>query len=289
VTAALLMTLASCAGGPPDPRAVNPTPATAPATAPAAIPATPTGSDTPPRDRLTPREIVEHPGSTLADVRVRRVGTGLEVTAWWRLTVDGRSRSAVVTSRDGFATATYDRWTDAWYQPLADGPEPPRAARLLAWRLPSLGDGDLLVHALGGDGATLFPFERVARSSDDGETWNDVEVDLGVEPQGYLNGGVALADGRLLVLVGGFSDDRPGRPSGRHHGLWASDGPDWSSYRPVGPTYDPSLRQRPGAYPAITSLQATSEGGPVIWSTTTDGLLYVSTDDGDTFTRTPAR
>ena len=208
---------------------------------------------------------------------MRRLGTGLEVAAWWQLNVDGRSRGAIATSGDGFATGTYERWTEAWFRPPEDLPEPPRSERLLSWRLPVLDRAsDLLVYALGGDGATLFPFQRVARSSDDGETWDDVEVDLGVEPRGHLNGGVALSDGRLLVLVGNFSDDRPGRPSSEHHGLWVSDGTDWSSYRPVEPSYDPPVDRPAGAYPTVTTLEATSEGGPVIWSTTSGGQLYVS-------------
>ena len=140
----------------------------------------------------------------------------------------------------------------------------------------------------GGDGATLFPFEQVARLSSAGDVVSyDVEQPEGV--MGYSSGDVVLTDGRVLTLLADWSDDR-GRPSSRHHGLWVSAGDDWASYTPVEPVFSPPLTAPPRAGDAaLRVLSASVDPDPVIWIQTWDDKVYVSTDDAATFRELPIR
>jgi hypothetical protein len=107
---------------------------------------------------------------------------------------------------------------------------------------------------------------------------------------GYLTGAVVLNDGRLLVNLTNWSGDRAGRPSQVHHGLWISDGQDWGGFAPYEPLLSPPASTTASPWPAHESLAATqSPAGSVIWTSAPEGLLYVSTDDGRTFTAIPAR
>ena len=246
--------------------------------------------------RLTREQIVHHPQSVLVGARVRPTAEGFQVVSWWRLRSDGHTTwQAIATSDDGFATATYERWTLMGFYgdtPAHELPEPPAAEGLLKWPLPSLVESPsegTMGYSLGGDGATLFPFERTARSTDGGETWVTYDVARVDDERAYLNGGVVLSDGRLLVLLGNWSDDRPRRPSGIHHGLWVSEQDDWSSFAPWEPTYSPPLEPTADGWHPASSLEASAwSGQDVIWSVTSSGL-YVSTDDGQSFRAIPAR
>jgi hypothetical protein len=250
-----------------------------------------------PNVRTTPERVVRDPRSVLVGARVRPTAGGLHVVAWWRLHLDsGRTRQAIATSDDGFATATYDRWTLKGFYgatPAPERPEPPAADHLLAWPLPTLVESPsegTMAYALGGDGATLFPFERTSRSTDGGETWTTYDVARVDDELAYLNGGVVLSDGRLLVLLGSWSNDRPHRPSNIHHGLWVSEGDDWGRFTPWEPTYSPPLDPTADGWHTASSLETSAwSGQDVIWSVTSSGQLYVSTDDGGTFTAIPAR
>jgi len=261
--------------------------------------ARPTGTATP-NARTTPEQVVRDPRSVLVGARVRpTAGGGFQVISWWRVHLDsGRTRQAIATSDDGFATATYDRWTLKGFYgatPAHELSEPPAADDLLAWPLPSLVESPsegTRAYALGGDGATLFPFEKASRSTDGGESWTTYDVERVDGETGYLNGGVVLSDGRLLVLLGSWSGDRlrpSRRPSRTHHGLWVSEGDDWGSFTPWEPSYSPPLVPTVDGWHPVTSLEATWWRGEVIWSVTSSGLLYVSTDDARTFTAIPAR
>jgi hypothetical protein len=233
----------------------------------------------------------------LVGARVRPTAGGFQVVSWWRLHLDGgRTRQAIATSDDGFATATYERWTlKGFYGPSRthERPEPPTADHLLAWPLPSLVESPsegTMAYALGGDGATLFPFERTSRSTDGGETWTTYDVERVDGETGYLNGGVVLGDGRMLVLLGSWSGDRRRHTSGVHHGLWVSAGDDWGSFTPWEPAYSPPLEPTAEGWHPASSLEASAwSGRDVNWSVTSSGLLYVSTADGQTFTAIPAR
>jgi hypothetical protein len=148
---------------------------------------------------------------------------------------------------------------------------------------------DTLAVQWGGDGATLFPFERVSRSTDFGRTWSTGEVARpdGVMP--YTSGSVALSDGRLISLLDSWSDDARGTSSERAHGLYTSNGSDWSTYRPMTSVFRPALHDEPRNGSPVVSLQASADPDPVVWVTTWYKLLYVSTDDGQSFRQIRAR
>jgi hypothetical protein len=239
-------------------------------------------------------EYVAEPDAVLSGARVRRTDDGFLVVASWIVERPGRrAKRILVTSDDGFRTATYEKYTQKRFFariPFPDHPEPdPPSDGLLVSPTTSLVPGTA-ARVLGGDGATLFPFERTARSTDGGRTWTTFDVDEVDGQRAYVTGSVVLADGRQLVNLTNWSGDRRHRPSKVHHGLWISDGDDWGSFAPYEPPFDPPIDKKPQEWPAYSSLEATvSPSGSVIWTSLPDGQLYVSTDDGVTFTRIPAR
>jgi hypothetical protein len=273
--------LAGCAEGPP--RAE-------PTTTPSAT-STPSATATP---GPTLEEYVADPDGILSDARVRRTDHGFLVVADWVVERPGRrAKRVLATSDDGFRTATYERYTTkAFYAQIPfevhDEPGPDPQGQL-AGPATSLRQGTL-GYVLGGDGATLLPFDRTARSTDDGRTWKTFEVPQVDGEQGYVTGQVVLADGRLLVCLNNWSSDRANRPSRIHHGLWVSAGDDWATFTPYEPPFLPTIDASAQKWPGYSSLEATmSPSGPVIWMSTAEGLLYVSTDDATTFTQIHAR
>ena len=251
----------------------------------------PTATATP---EPTLEEYVADPAAILSGARVRRTETGfLVVAAWIVERGERRAKQILATSGDGFRTATYERYTqDAWYAqiPFEEHPEPgPDPQGLLDSPVTSLLP-DTLGYVLGGDGATLLPFDRTARSTDQGLTWTTFDVPQVDGEQAYVTGTVVLADGRLLVCLNNWSGDRPNRPSRVHHGLWISDGDDWASFTPYEPPFSPPIQDAVQEWPAHQGLEATtSPSGAVIWTSSPEGMLYVSTDDGATFTEIPVR
>lgn len=244
----------------------------------------------------TPQEIVEHHRSRLLQARVVREGDALRVTAWWRSLEGGSGRDAVTTSSDGFRSATYARWTQSrhasWF-PQPEHVDVPALAGLLVDPVTSLvapATGGMEAFVGGGDGATLLPFERLARSAATSGSWEVFDAPLFDGARAYTSGQLVLPDARLLVLLDTFSDDRPQRPADRHHGLWVSDGEDWSSFEPFLPSWDPAPAPVEDGHSALTSIGATAgpEGG-VVWLLTWDSRLYVSTDQARTFRAIPAR
>jgi hypothetical protein len=264
---ALLLLLTACA-------------ATDPGAAPSATPHETSPDRTSPH-QMSPREIVAAPDARLVDVRLTRTGDGVRVQAWWQ---HGRAR-AVAVSDDGFATARYRRWTSDRHDPTVEE----RAARdgaavpgLLPWRAGSLSPRVQAVVG-GGDGATLFPFQQAARSTDGGATWTTYDVPKVDGARAYTSGQVVLADGRLLVLLNQWSDDRNGHPSSRPHGFYVSAGDDWSHYTSIMPTFLPALTPAPRGWSPLTSLVTSASNGGVVWTMTYDGLVYASTDGARTF------
>lgn len=184
----------------------------------------------------------------------------------------------------------YDRTQAAWT--FDHGSSWTEAELDLGHLLPSTTESvapDVFAVVGGGDGATLFPFERVVRSVDAGRSWQRFDLPLFDGERAYTSGDVVTSDGRLVTLLDHFSDDRAGRPGRRHHGLWTSAGDDWASYRPLRPRLTPQPQPSPDGWSTITSLAASSDPDPVIWVTTWDHRLYVSTDDARSFREIPAR
>lgn len=291
--AALLLSVLSGCSAPENASPVRPALATdaVPAGVPVRVAAAPAPV------RLSPEEVVRAPEARLASAYVTRTGTGLRVAAWWELNVDGSRLRRAIVVREPDGTSSYERWSRRRWSDLA--PVEPVAARIPAG-LEGLLVGEVVslrphVSALmgGGDGATLFPFQKVARSVDGESIWTSYDVpEVGGE-RGFVNGAVVLPDGRLLVLVMGWSGDRRSRPSSQHHGLWMSAGGDWASYRPIEPVFTPALGSPSGGYLAawssLEALWASPARGGVIWVQSSDDRLYVSVDGTESFAEVAAR
>jgi hypothetical protein len=136
----------------------------------------------------------------------------------------------------------------------------------------------------GGDGATLHPFEMGLRSDDLGETWETFELPRFDDQRAYDAGSVVTEDGRLLSLLTEFSDDTLDWEADRYHGLYISDGSDWSAFSPVDPDFTPLLNPAPPGQSALTELSATVGDKQLVRVRTWDDKVYVSTDQGASFT-----
>lgn len=188
---------------------------------------------------------------------------------------------------DGYPERNFPvRWTDdhgaTWTRRVAPAP------RLLCGPHASLRSGTFAV-VCGGDGATLLPFQLAIRSADLGETWQTFDLPLFDGERAYVSGSLVTADGRLLNLLDYFSDDKRHRVAPRHHGLYASDGADWSSLSPLRPRFSPALTPAPGGRSQMVSVGAVPEPEPLIYVQTWDHRVYVSTDDAATFAEIPVR
>lgn len=236
------------------------------------------------------RAVVTAPTSRLRAALVRRSRHGLQVAAWWGCVDAGCARrdQAIARSGDDFRSATYDATGPGRASRLFAGttsravpPRPPADAGLdglLTQDAVSLDRRTVRAVLGGGDGATVLPFQRVARLA--AGTWTAYDVPLVDGERGYVSSAVVLPDGRLLALVPTWSGDRPGRPSAVHHGLWVSDDTDWSAWSPW--AADPG---------GVRDLRADPRGGGVLWLVTGDDTapLVVSTDGGRTVRALRAR
>ncbi|WP_121254316.1 sialidase family protein [Nocardioides ferulae] len=286
--------------------------------------AEPTATPTTEPARPTPADVIADPRTVLVGVEVARDGDGYRVTSLWRpqgqdrpvVLVNGDQggpdRERFVTPREAWALLGHplDR---GWRRQCAASPgadlclrSSARPARvvvtdddgrtferadltlprgLLSQPVTSLAR-DTLAIVSGGDGATLFPFQQVSRSTDGGATWTTSPLPLFDGERAYTAGQVVLPDGRLLALLTHFSDDRAGSPSGRPHGLYVSEGADWSRFRPLG--------QQPGPAPAagewspLDALGAAVHPRPVVWMQLGSDRLLV-TDGGLGFEELPLR
>lgn len=245
--------------------------------------------------RPTLKQIVHDPRSMLNTVAVRAGLTGYTVTAWWTLVRGNKVYGAIVTSDDQFQSASYERGSSAtWakHQPLTKKMPPPSLDAfngLLASPVESLAPGTRAFVA-GGDGATLLPFQAVARSTDGG-AWEAYVIPKTQGDQAYDDGDLVLPDGRLLVLLDWWSSDRGWtKPRPEDHGLWISDRDSWATYTPYHPMFSPGLTPSD----LITGIDAEPGAGRqashgLVLATTRDNRLYVSTDGAQTFHEIKAR
>jgi hypothetical protein len=161
-------------------------------------------------------------------------------------------------------------WSDdrgaAWH----DIPIPAGDRGLMMGMVPTT-SGSVQAVQLGGDGATLFPWDHVLRSTD-GRTWTS--YDGPGTPHAYGSVTAVLPDGELLVDVEAWSDQRAHRPPARPVGLYA--GPDWSRASPValsGPfahqdphTFDPTILDVAVTVRSVTIYAATPDERGVVYS-----------------------
>ncbi len=202
---------------------------------------------------------------------------------------DAQGRLEAVRYENRGTTPTYLWSVDggtAWHSRVVSGP-----VGTILQPLPSALPATSAV-LQGGDGATLFPFVAVHRGTRDGASWEGIPQHA--HPRAYVGTGVVLPDGRLLVDVVGWSDDRAGRP-GRPKGPYVSAGDDWSSFTRVLPDAVGS--------PEVSAAERTALAGgssvDVIGTSVSPGraTVYVATQgrsvayaiDGETLAWTPVR
>lgn len=193
---------------------------------------------------------------------------------------DGTLLGTIRDSQSGAVTAVWS--TDggaSWQQELLATNDLP-----LTLLVPSAQPG-VLVIIEGADGATLFPFLRIHRSLDHGASWEN--LDVRTDPQAYVGTSAVLTDGRLLVDINAWSDQRPNRPSARPVGLYVSNGSDWSDLSPaaVGDPFTAGNSDERDY--ELLSMDATEEAVAVYAVEIADGVagdeLYVSRDAGQTW------
>jgi hypothetical protein len=292
----VLLTTAACATGAAEHRTPDDAPPAAAAPSPGASPPADQA-----RVRPSARDVVHHPDAVLAEVSVRRRDDAWQVRGLWVVNRRWSRQVAYVASADGFRTATHRRGGySRLHRLMGPGPLEPRAlpdgwpaqapgmAHLLPQPVPSLAQGVRAVVG-GGDGATLLPFQAVARSVDAGSTWVAHDLPLFGGARAYTAGQVVTSDGRLVTLLDHFSDDRAGRPASRHHGLWASLDGDWTAYRPLRVRLAPDQEPAPRGWSTVVEIAASTGAEPFLWVRTWDSRVYVSTDDARTFREIPVR
>jgi len=92
------------------------------------------------------------------------------------------------------------------------------------------GDGRAVVIE-GSDGATLFPFVAVHRQEAAGGPFTRFAPDS--DPRAYISGSAVLPDGRLLIGVESWSDERSSVEAVTRPGLYVSAGDDWSTFEEI--------------------------------------------------------
>jgi hypothetical protein len=164
--------------------------------------------------------------------------------------------------------------------------------RFLYQLVPSAAPGTTAV-LVGSDGATIFPFEAVQRGARDGASWQGFEQ--GSPPAAYVEGGVVLPDGRLLVCLEQVHETfRPGTGSEPRMGLYVSAGDDWSSFARLDPP-DGAPGLAPGDVPWLHGADLTlagvsaTPGRATAYVTEHGGNRVFSVVDGRTWTEVRAR
>ncbi len=167
-------------------------------------------------------------------------------------------------------------WSDDRGRTWHRMPLPPGDRHLMVGMIPTVDDS---VHALqlGGDGATLFPWDTVLKSTD-GRTWTPYDgPDDPDDPKGYGNPVAVLPDGRLVLNIDGWSDWRKNHPPAHPLGLYA--GADWAHLKPV-PFTGPFAQQEPHAFGLSILDVAVTPASVTIYAQTPDEEGVVSSTDG---------
>ncbi len=196
-------------------------------------------------------------------------GTLVGVVYDWQAGTQSRS---VIWSRDGGAS-----WNKRL---LVEGSD-------LVSVIPSASVDDVMAVVQGGDGATLFPFDKVHRSVDGGAAWETIDESQG--DMAYLGWSLVAPDGSLLVNIEAWSDARHNRPSAQPAGIYESNGGDWSDLRFVQP---PDGSQPEGSVSdlALGDYASTDSGVLRLWIyDSTGGRLFESGPGIHTWAEVPAR
>lgn len=146
-------------------------------------------------------------------------------------------------------------------------------------------DGDTIAVVAGSDGATLFPFLAVHRSTDGGATWEVFEQPR--HPLAYVDAQLVRPDGSLLVNLLAWSDGTLDRPSANSLGLYESDGSDWTDITYVDPGFvaGDGAESAPDWTPYLLDV-VVHDGRQELYATdagAASAQAYVSTDGGHTW------
>jgi hypothetical protein len=166
-------------------------------------------------------------------------------------------------------------WSDDGGSSWHHVPLPPGDRQLMVGMIPTIDDS---LHALqlGGDGATLFPWDHVLKSTD-GRTWTSYDGPR--SPMGYGDPVAVLPDGRLLLDIDGWSDATNQQPSAHPLGLYT--GTDWGHLRAV-PLAGPFAGQDSHTFFLMTLDVAVTTRSVTIYAETPDEAGVVSSSDGGT-------
>jgi hypothetical protein len=156
----------------------------------------------------------------------------------------------------------------------------------LLW--PAESAGQTLGIAERADGATLFPFVATWRSADAGRSWERAipSIEGAAGDTAYISGTVVLPDGRLLVCVEAWSDERRGRPSTHPYGLYVSNGTDWSSFSPVSQPTPTDVET--GAFVSIVGSEF-SGGTARVYLKVGSDRIYATVDAGASWEQVSVR
>jgi hypothetical protein len=150
---------------------------------------------------------------------------------------------------------------------------PPGDRQLMVGMIPTT-DDSVQALQLGGDGATLFPWDTVLKSID-GAQWTS--YDGPDDPKGYGDPLAVLPDGRLLLDIEGWSDQRGSRPSVNPSGFWG--GTDWAHLQPVPLAWPFAGQDSHRFVPTILDV-ATTTSSVTLYAQTPDQSGVVSSSDG---------
>ncbi|HEX3932579.1 MAG TPA: hypothetical protein VHW64_17925 [Nocardioides sp.] len=137
---------------------------------------------------------------------------------------------------------------------------------------------------LGGDGATLLPWDYVLRSTD-GSSWTSY-AGPGT-PHAYGSMTAVLPDGRLLMDVDAWSDQRAGRPAPRPINLYS--GPRWDRLTPVPLTGPFAVEDPDSFYLDLLDVTATTDAVTLYARAPAEDGVLSSTDGGRTWHPVRAR
>ena len=134
----------------------------------------------------------------------------------------------------------------------------------------------------GADGATLFPFVAAWRFRSG--TFQRSPAPAG--PTAYVSCAHRLRDGRLMVCVDAWSDQRRTRVP-TPPGFWVSTDSTWSDFEPVepGPPFDDDRVFQP----VVVGERSTAHGLLLVVTDPRTGRAWATRDLGHTFTRTRVR
>ncbi|MGH3507625.1 MAG: hypothetical protein ACRDO2_10525 [Nocardioidaceae bacterium] len=181
-------------------------------------------------------------------------------------------------------------WSDDGARTWHEASTLPSFPNAIYAQTPSMASG-VMAWVAGGDGARLFPFDKVLRSTDNGETFETIEQDP--DAMAYVSFSLVLPDGRLLVSIDAWSDDSPGEPGQQPHGLYVSDGDDWADLAHVEPTYPEGTDEAllASSPPFVMDWTAGPDGEVTLWAWASgiNTPMLVSADTGRTWSESAAR